>query len=508
MKKPNVLMILDGWGYSEKKDYNAISLANTNNLDFFIKKYPGTFLSCSGLDVGLPYGFMGNSEVGHLNIGAGRIVYQDLTRINKVIEDGSFFKNKNLIKALNIAKEKKSRVHLMGLLSDGGVHSMIDHLDAFLAFFKKNDFSDVIIHPIFDGRDTEPMAGKKYLETLYSYFKKYGLGKIGTLSGRYYTMDRDKRWERIKKTYDVLVNKKPLKDLDPISYIEESHKKGVGDEFIEPVCLDEKLSIEDNDVVIFYNFRSDRARQITKVLTNKKIKEFNREKFPNISYFLCMTEYDETYNLDLMFEKQKLKNTMGEVISNNNLKQLRIAETEKYAHVTFFFNGGVEKEFKNEDRILVNSPKDVATYDLKPEMSANEVTEKLLKVLDNNTYDFIVINYANCDMVGHTGKLDATIKAVETVDKCSKKIIDKVLSLEGRVFLTADHGNAEKMIYKNQPHTAHTTSKVRFLTIAKDLKQSNIILREGILADIMPTILDCMKIDIPKEVIGKTLFER
>jgi len=502
-----VLMILDGWGYSQDISNNAVFSARTPNLDKFIKDNPNTFIKCSGMDVGLPRGLMGNSEVGHLNMGSGRIVYQDLTKIDKAIEDGVFFTNENILKAFEIAKSNKSKIHLMGLLSDGGVHSHINHIEALLSMSAKNNFKDVVVHAFFDGRDTAPKIGHLYLNKLFSFFKKYNVGSLGSCSGRYYSMDRDKRWDRVKKGYDAIVNSTPLSNIDPMKHVTESHLSGVGDEFIEPVCLNKENVVADNDVVIFFNFRADRAREITRALTEKDFNGFDRITVPKISYFLCMTEYDEKFNLPVAFSKQELKNIFGEVISNNGLKQLRIAETEKYAHVTFFFNGGKETPFKSEDRILVDSPKDVATYDLKPEMSAYKVTEKLLSEIEKEKYDFIVVNYANCDMVGHTGFFDATVKAVETVDECAGKIVNAVIKKGGVVFLTADHGNAEKMKENGSPYTAHTTGDVRFIVITADIqKRAKIKLNTGRLADVMPTVLDYMDIKIPNEVTGISLI--
>ena len=506
MKKPCVLMILDGWGYSESKDNNAVYTAKTPNLDSIVLEYPNSFLKCSGLDVGLPKGLMGNSEVGHLNIGAGRIVYQDLTRIDKAIGDGEFFLNKEIIKAYDLAIANNSKIHLMGLLSDGGVHSHINHIEAFLKLAKEKNVQNLVLHPFFDGRDTAPKIGHTYLSRLIEMFKKYGCGTIGSMSGRYYSMDRDKRWERLQRAYDAMVMGVPLSNMDPVEYIKENHKKDIGDEFIEPACFNKEAIIKDGDVVIFFNFRSDRAREITRALMDNELKELNRNVFPKIRHFLCMTEYDANFVLPVAFPKQNLKNIMGEVVSKQGLKQLRIAETEKYAHVTFFFNGGVETPFAGEDRVLVDSPKDVATYDLKPDMSAYKVTEILLSALDKNIYDLVVVNYANCDMVGHTGVFDAAVKAVETVDECSSVIIKKVLEKNGTVFLTADHGNAEKMKDHDQAHTAHTTNDVRFIIIDKHINKDKISLENGRLADIMPSILDWMNIRIPDEVSGKSLI--
>lgn len=507
MKKPFVLMILDGWGYDQSDEHNAVHAAKTPNLDRFIDENPNTFIKCSGLDVGLPKGVMGNSEVGHLNIGAGRVVYQDLTKIDKAIEDGAFFTNDKILKAFQTAKKNNSRLHLMGLLSDGGVHSHIAHLEAFLKLSKELGFNDLIVHPFFDGRDTAPKIGDTYLQQLKDLFKKYGIGKIGSMSGRYYAMDRDKRWDRVEKAYDALTLGEPFCSLDPLQYIKESHSKGVGDEFILPACFDRSCSIVNEDVVVFFNFRADRAREITSAIADKGFSGFNRKTNPAVSYFLCMTEYDAKFDLPVAFPKQPLNNIMGEVISNNGLKQLRIAETEKYAHVTFFFNGGVETPFDGEDRVLIDSPKDVPTYDLKPEMSAYEVTDRLLEEIDKDKYDFIVVNYANCDMVGHTGDFNAAVKAVETVDECAGSVVDHVMKKGGVVFLTADHGNAERMGEKDAPNTAHTTGDVRFVLIDKT-RSSSLELNSGRLSDIMPTMLDYMDLKIPKEVTGKSLVSK
>lgn len=504
MKKPIVLMILDGWGYAKDGPNNAISLANTSNFDSYLKKYPRSFLKPSGLAVGLPDGVMGNSEVGHLNIGAGRVVYQDLTKINKSIKDGDFFKNTVLLDA--IAKSKKTgKLHLMGLLSDAGVHSDISHLKALIEMAKKEGVKDLIVHPIMDGRDTDPNSGVGYVKQLEEIFKTIGLGRIGTMSGRFYAMDRDNRWERVEKAYNNMIDTGVIISQTPVEYIENSYKEKITDEFIEPVCFNKDAKLRDDDAVIFYNFRSDRAREITRAINEKNFDEFKRNKTVQLSTFVCFAEYKQGFPYPVAFPSTDLKNVLGEVISDNNLKQLRIAETEKYAHVTFFLNGGVETQFKGEDRILVDSPREVATYDLKPEMSAPEVTEKLLKALPD--YDFIVINYANGDMVGHTGMMDAAIKAVETVDYQMGRVVKKVLELNGAVFLTADHGNVEKMRdAQNRPHTAHTVNPVNFILISNDKK--TISLQDGKLSDIMPTILSYMNINKPKEVSGDNLLQR
>lgn len=501
-------MILDGFGYSPIKKNNAIAQAKTPNIDQLMKNYPHGLLKASGLDVGLPKGIMGNSEVGHTNIGAGRVVYQDLTRIEQSIKDGSFLKNAEINKAFDLASKKGGKVHLMGLLSDGGVHSHIKHVEEIIKIARKRKFKNLVLHPIFDGRDTAPQIGETFLKKLLSMFKKYGTGELGSLAGRYYTMDRDTRWDRIKKGYDAMVTGSPLMESDPIQYIKEQHKKGMGDEFIKPVCCDLNNTIQDNDTVIFFNFRSDRARQITRALTEKKFKGFKLTKKPKLAYFVCMTEYDKTFKLPVAFPAPELKNTLGELVSREGLRQLRIAETEKYAHVTFFFNGGSEVKFKNEDRILIESPRDVETYDQKPEMSARGITARLLTELDKDKYDLIIMNFANCDMVGHTGKFNETVNAIEVVDECVGKIVTKALGKKGVVLLTADHGNAELMRDKDgKPITSHTTNPVPLLIISEELKNSKKKVQNGQLADVMPTLLHLMKIKVPKEITGKDLLK-
>lgn len=506
--KPVVLMILDGWGIGKEEPTNAVYVANTPFLKSIFSIYPHCKLSTSGEDVGLPSGQMGNSEVGHMNIGAGRIVYQDLTRISKEIRDKTFFENKVLVKAFETAKKEKSKVHLIGLLSDGGVHSHIEHLKALLVMAKMRGVQDVIIHALMDGRDTPPDSGIGYVREIKTFTKEQGIGDFGLISGRFYAMDRDKRWERIKLAYDVLTTgKAEFVFDDPVTAVENAYKRGETDEFIKPTLIsnDRDKCIKNKDVVIFFNFRADRARELTRALTEESFNFFERDVFPKISYFTTMTLYDETLkNVHVAFMPQQLTNILGQIISDKKIKQLRIAETEKYAHVTYFFNGGEEKPFLNEDRCLIPSPKEVATYDLKPEMSAFEVTEELIKRLEMDCYGFIVINFANMDMVGHTGVLKAAIKAVEAVDKCVEKIVEKVLEKDGVVFLTADHGNAEQMAEEDgSPHTAHTTNKVPFVFISKN---SRLSLKDGILADIAPTVLSYMGIIKPKEMIGESLF--
>ncbi|MBR3249456.1 MAG: 2,3-bisphosphoglycerate-independent phosphoglycerate mutase [Clostridia bacterium] len=506
--KLTMLMILDGFGINENKNGNAVKLAATPNIDKLMIKYPTAQIYTSGLSVGLPEGQMGNSEVGHTNIGAGRIVYQELTRITKSIENGDFFSNSEFISAIDNCKKNNSKLHIMGLLSDGGVHSHIRHLYALLEMAKRRDFEDVYIHCFLDGRDTPPASAEQYITELENKIKEKGIGKIASISGRYYSMDRDKRWERIQKTYNALIYGKGIFAREPIPALEQSYQKEVFDEFVEPIVIGSEseplAKIENNDSVIFFNFRPDRARQLTRALTDTKFSEFETKKMK--LYFVCFTNYDETLsNVHIAFKKEQLKNTFGEVLSNKGLTQLRIAETEKYAHVTFFFNGGEEKQYKGEDRILVPSPK-VATYDLQPEMSALEVTNKVVEAINSEKYDSIILNFANPDMVGHTGSLTAAIKAVETIDKCIGKIVKAVNSKKGSLLITADHGNCEQMIdYKTgEPHTAHTTNPVPLILVTE---KNNVKLKSGKLADLTPTMLDIMGIDKPDEMTGESLLE-
>ena len=508
--KLTMLMILDGFGINEKEEANAVKLANTPNIDKLMKTCPTTKIFTSGLDVGLPEGQMGNSEVGHTNIGAGRIVYQELTRITKSIEDGDFFTNKELVKAIENCKKYNTKLHIMGLLSDGGVHSHIRHLYAILELAKRKDFENVYVHCFMDGRDTPPTSGENYIAELEEKMKEKGVGKIASISGRFYAMDRDKRWERVKKAYDAIVNGEGNKTTSTISAIESSYQKEVFDEFIEPTVIvnTEKkpvATIGKHDSVIFFNFRPDRAREITRTLVDKNFCEFETSKDLNL-YYVCMTSYDETMpNVHIAFKKEELKNTFGEYISSKGLKQLRIAETEKYAHVTFFFNGGEEKQYEGEDRILVPSPK-VETYDLKPEMSAYEVTQKLLDAINSEKYDCIILNYANPDMVGHTGSLEAAIKAIEVIDECVGKVVEAVEKQSGVLIITADHGNSEQMVdyTTGEPHTAHTTNPVPLILIGmEDAK-----LRVGRLADLAPTMLEIMNLEKPEEMTGESLIEK
>ena len=507
-RKPMMLMILDGFGINENKKANAIELANTPNIDKLMKTWPTTQIHTSGLDVGLPEGQMGNSEVGHTNIGAGRIVYQDLTRITKSIEEGDFFSIKELTEAIENCKKHNSKLHIMGLLSDGGVHSHIRHLAALLELAKRKDFENVYVHCFLDGRDTPPASGESYIMKLQEKMKEKGVGKIASISGRFYAMDRDKRWERVSKAYDALVNGEGEKATSAITAIESSYQQEILDEFVVPTVIcnsnNEPLAtIQNHDSVIFFNFRPDRAREITRSLVDPEFDVF--ETKPLNLYYVCFTQYDETIpNVHIAFKPESLKNTFGEYISHKGLKQLRIAETEKYAHVTFFFNGGEEKQYPGEDRILVPSPK-VETYDMQPEMSAVEVTNKVVEAIQSDKYDCIILNYANPDMVGHTGNLEAAIKAIETIDDCVAKVVNAVEEKGGIIIMTADHGNAEQMIdYKTgEPHTAHTTNPVPLVLIGVE----GVKLKEGKLADLAPTMLELMEIEKPEEMTGKSLID-
>ena len=509
-KKPTVLMILDGFGLNEKTEGNAIAQAKTPVIDGLMKDYPFVKGNASGLAVGLPDGQMGNSEVGHLNMGAGRIVYQELTRITKEISDGDFFKNQALLDGMENVKKNGSDLHLYGLLSNGGVHSHITHLFGLLEMAKKEGVENVYVHCFLDGRDTPPASAETYIAELQEKMKEKEVGKIATLSGRFYAMDRDKRWERVKKCYDALVNGEGEKAGDAIKAIEDSYQKEVFDEFVEPTVIcngnEPVAKIEENDSVIFFNFRPDRARQITRALVDPDFDGFETKKM-NL-YFVCFTSYDETMpNVHVAFKKEPLKNTFGEVVSEAGLKQLRIAETEKYAHVTFFFNGGEEKQYPGEDRILVPSPK-VETYDMQPEMSAYEVTDKVCEALENDKYDVVILNFANTDMVGHTGSLPAAIKAVETVDECVGRIVKIIEEKKGNLLITADHGNAEQMIdYKTgEPHTAHTTNPVPIILVTDNKAYK--LKENGKLADLAPTMLDLMGINKPEEMTGESLLIR
>lgn len=502
MKKPLILMILDGFGIAGDKG-NAIKAANKPNIDRLFSSNPVTQIGASGMDVGLPDGQMGNSEVGHTNIGAGRVVYQELTRITKSIQDGDFFQNEALCNAIDNAVKNGTALHIMGLLSDGGVHSHNTHLYGILELAKKKGLEKVYVHAFLDGRDVPPSSGKDYVAACVEEMKKIGVGQIATVMGRYYAMDRDNRWERVVKAYSAMVYGEGVKCADPVEAVAVSYAEGVTDEFVVPTVIDGAAPISANDSIIFYNFRPDRAREITRTFVDPDFSGFERKKgfFP-LTY-VCMTQYDATMpNVQVAFKPQSLDNTFGEYISNKGLTQLRIAETEKYAHVTFFFNGGVEKTYENEDRILVASPK-VATYDLQPEMSAYEVADKCAEAIKSGKYDVIILNFANCDMVGHTGVFDAAVKAVEAVDACVGKVTDAIAEMGGVSLITADHGNADKMFEEDgSPFTAHTTNPVPFCVIGYPCQ-----LREGgKLADIAPTMLQILGLEQPEEMTGTSLI--
>jgi 2,3-bisphosphoglycerate-independent phosphoglycerate mutase len=501
-------MILDGWGYTSKTEGNAIKAAKTPVLDELSKKYPCCLLKASGEAVGLPEGQMGNSEVGHLNIGAGRIVYQDYTKINKAIREGSFSDNRAILEAIENAKNNHSNLHLMGLFSYGGVHSHMNHMRAIIELAKKQGLENVFIHTFLDGRDVPPQAALEDMKEHEQYCHKIGIAKTASVSGRYYAMDRDKRWERTELAYNALTSGTGLFANDAVSAISQSYAKGENDEFVKPtVILDENGkaagTIKDKDSVIFFNFRPDRARQLTYAFVNDDFDGFERKVHPDVHY-VCMTEYDENLDIPLAFPPESIKKTLGEVLSKHNLKQLRIAETEKYAHVTFFFNGGVEHQNEGEERCLIPSPK-VATYDLKPEMSAYEVTDQLIEKIKSAKYDVIILNFANMDMVGHTGIFDATVKAVETIDKCVGKIIETVIDLNGAAIITADHGNAEKEIDYDTgiAHTAHTSNPVKVILVNAG---EGVCLIDGKLSDIAPTMLDILRIPRPEEMTGTSLL--
>ena len=506
-KKLTMLMILDGFGVNENEEGNAVKIANTPNLDKIMKQNPTTLIKTSGLDVGLPEGQMGNSEVGHTNIGAGRIVYQELTRITKSIEDGDFFSIPELVGAIENCKKNNSKLHIMGLLSDGGVHSHIRHLYAILELAKRKDFEDVYVHCFLDGRDTPPASAEGFIVDLENKMEEKGVGRIASIIGRFYAMDRDKRWERVVRAYDAIVKGEGVKANSAVAAIEESYQKEVFDEFVEPTLIcnngEPVATISENDSVIFFNYRPDRAREITRSLVDKEFDGFEREYFP--LYYVCFTNYDETIeNVEIAFKKAEITNTFGEILGKKGLTQLRIAETEKYAHVTFFFNGGEEKQYPGEDRILIPSPK-VETYDMQPEMSAYEVTEKVIEAINSKKYDSIILNYANPDMVGHTGNLDAAVKALEVIDECVGKVVEAVEKNNGVLLITADHGNSEQMIdySTGEPHTAHTTNVVPLVLVGKDAK-----LKEGRLADLIPTMLEIMGIEKPQEMTGESLLEQ
>ncbi len=510
--KPVVLIILDGWGYRAEREANAIALARTPNYDQLLKKYPSTLVYTSGERVGLPDGLMGNSEVGHLNIGAGRIVYQEITRIDASILRGEFFKHPLLLDLMQHGRA--SRLHFLGLLGDGGVHSHQEHLYALLRMARENGVEQVFVHVFLDGRDTSPTNGVEYIAALEQKMREYNVGKTATVMGRYYAMDRDNRWDRIQKAYDAMVKGEGVRAQDPIVAVKESYSRGVTDEFAAPVVVTDRAgkpvaTIRSGDAVMFYNFRADRARQTTRALTETGLDKFPRRNFPEKLHYLTMTRYDKTFTLPYVFPPQELGHILAHVMAELNLKNLRVAETEKYAHVTYFFNGGVEKAFPGEDRILVPSPK-VATYDLKPEMSAAGVMETVVKAVNGGSRDVLIVNFANADMVGHSGKLEAAIKAVEAVDSCLGEIYKTLRVKGGAMIVTADHGNAELMVDPETggPHTAHTTNPVPLILVAEERPER--LAEGGALADIAPTLLGVMGIRPPPEMTGHDLriFEK
>lgn len=508
-KKPAVLMILDGYGLNDKTEGNAVSKANTPVMDKLMAECPFVKGNASGLAVGLPDGQMGNSEVGHLNMGAGRIVYQELTRITKEIEDGDFFKNEELLKAMDNCKKNNSSLHLFGLLSDGGVHSHNTHLYGLLEMAKREGLEKVYVHAFLDGRDTSPTSGKEFMAELCDKIKEIGVGQVATINGRYYAMDRDNRWDRVQAAYNAITQSEGVKAEDAVKAIEASYAEDVTDEFVKPTVIVKGgvpvASVKDNDSVVFFNFRPDRAREMTRAFCADEFDGFDRPQRINTT-FVCFTEYDVTIpNKLIAFKKVSINNTFGEFLAANGKTQARIAETEKYAHVTFFFNGGVEEPNKGEDRILVNSPK-VATYDLQPEMSAVEVCDNLVDAIKSGKYDVIIINFANPDMVGHTGVESAAVKAIETVDNCVGRAVEAIKETDGVMFICADHGNAEQLIdyTTGGSFTAHTTNPVPFILVNADPSYK---LREGgCLADIAPTIIELMGMEQPVEMTGKSLL--
>ncbi len=512
--KPVLLVVLDGWGIRSERDANAIAIAGTPNVDALVREFPSTVIETSGLSVGLPEGQMGNSEVGHTNLGAGRIVYQDLVRINRAVEDGSLFANDALLMACRRAKESGGALHLMGLVSDGGVHSHLDHLHACLELARREGVARAYVHAFMDGRDTPPRSGLGYLAGVEKRLQERGYGKVATVCGRYYAMDRDKRWDRVALAYAALVRAEGLRAASGVVAMEASYARGEGDEFVKPTVIvngDGKPvgPVRDGDAIVFFNFRADRAREITRAFTDPSFAEFDRIAVPRLSAYVCMTEYDRTFGLPVAFGPTDLKEIFPEIVSQAGLKQLRCAETEKYAHVTFFFNGGREMVYPGEDRILVPSPRDVKTYDAKPEMSAREVTDKLVVAVGTGQYGFVLVNYANPDMVGHTGMLDAAVKAVKVVDECVGRLWQAARKQGMAMLVTADHGNCEMMTdpVTGEPHTAHTLNPCPFILADPAFKGAK-LRAKGVLADIAPTALQVMGLPQPKEMKGLGLVTR
>ncbi|MEC9263004.1 MAG: 2,3-bisphosphoglycerate-independent phosphoglycerate mutase [Pseudomonadota bacterium] len=503
-KKTLALIVLDGWGYREDADQNAILAANTPNLDALTKEYPNTLISGSGLDVGLPEGQMGNSEVGHVNLGAGRVVYQDFTKVTKSIADGEFEHNPALVKAIDDAVSKDKAVHIMGLLSPGGVHSHEDHIFAALKMAAHRGAKKVYLHAFLDGRDTPPQSAEASLEKADAVFAEIGCGKTATIIGRYFAMDRDKRWDRVTKAYDLITQGKGEATADSaVAGLKASYEAGKNDEFVPPTVIGESVSVEDGDAIIFMNFRADRARQLTQVFVDKNFDGFELAVKPELSAFVMLTQYSADFDAPVAFPAEKLVNVLGEWLEKQNKTQLRISETEKYAHVTFFFSGGVEKEFKGEERILIPSP-DVATYDLQPEMNSEKLTDELVGAIESGKFDVIICNYPNGDMVGHTGDFDAAVKACEAVDKSIGRVIEALKKTGGECLITADHGNAEQMVdnESGQAHTAHTSEPVPFIYFGRDAEPR----KGGTLSDVAPTMLHLMGVEQPEEMTGKTIM--
>jgi 2,3-bisphosphoglycerate-independent phosphoglycerate mutase len=507
--QPVILIILDGFGINPRKEGNAVANASKPNLDALLRDYPNSRLSMSGIDVGLPAGQMGNSEVGHMILGAGRIVYQDLTLIHKDIDEGGFYKNQILLDALRKTKEKSGRLHLMGLLGDGGVHSHQRHMEAIIEMARQEKIDNVYLHLFLDGRDTPPNSAEQFMLDLNEKIKAHPNVKIATVSGRYYAMDRDKRWDRVEKAYACLTEGVGNKANSALDAIRDSYKKKVTDEFVLPTVINGVMPeglIGDGDGVIFFNFRADRARELTRAFTEENFKEFPRERRINLSTYVTMTQYDETFNIPVAYPPREIRRILGEIASQAGIRQLRIAETEKYAHVTYFFNGGEEKKFPGEERILIPSPKDVATYDLKPEMSARPVTDALTKYLREQDVGLVIANYANADMVGHTGNFEASVRAVEVIDECLGKVIDAALSKRGTVLITADHGNIEQLIDYDtgMPHTAHTMNLVPVILVDEERKKCR--LNQGSGVDVAPTVLQLLGLPQPQEMTGHSLI--